>query len=383
MVKMASIPKVTDVVIVGGGPAGLAAAVALRQRGIDCLVIEALAPVIDKACGEGLMPDSLAALEELGICISEQDGHPFRGIRFVNTTHQVDAYFPQGAGIGVQRVRLHQRIIQRAQEAGVQVLWGSKAKLLDRQTIDVDESKVSFRWLIGADGQASRVRKWAGLHQARKEALRFGFRRHYQCAPWSEYVEVHWGPCGQMYVTPVAADSLCIVFITRHPKAAREDILASFPVLAEKLKGVSVVSQQRSAVSATRRLRRVADNSIALIGDASGSADAITGEGLAVCFRQAIALARAIEQGDLSIYRKAHAKIGKLPHIMGALMLTLDRWPGFERRAMQTLSSNPFLFDRLLSVHVGKKSLYRFAVQSGPLLGWRLLQANAWIERFR
>jgi len=52
----------TDVLVVGGGPAGLSAAIALRQKGIDCVVVEALSPAIDKACGEGLMPDTLATL---------------------------------------------------------------------------------------------------------------------------------------------------------------------------------------------------------------------------------------------------------------------------------------------------------------------------------
>jgi flavin-dependent dehydrogenase len=368
--------KSTDVVIIGGGPAGLAAAIALRQKGIDCLVIEALTPPIDKGCGEGLMPDALAALRELGIQITEDDGHPFRGIRFVNAAHQVNAYFPNGTGIGVRRTRLFQRLIERAYEVGVQIIWSSRAQLLDRQTITINDVKVSFRWLIGADGQSSSIRKWAGLNDVRTEMLRFGFRRHYNVAPWSEYVEVHWGPTGQIYVTPVASDSLCVVFITRHPKIARENFLDSFPAIARKLENAAVMSQQRGGISATRKLRRVADHSVALIGDASGSADAITGEGLAVSFRQAIALANAIEKGDLKSYRKAHKEIGKLPHTMGKLMLAMDRRPGMERCAMQALSSNPAFFNQLLSVHVGSKDLLRFALQEGPLLGWSLLQAS-------
>ena len=48
-----------DALIAGGGPAGLAAAIALRQKGLDVLVADALWPPIDKACGEGLMPDAL------------------------------------------------------------------------------------------------------------------------------------------------------------------------------------------------------------------------------------------------------------------------------------------------------------------------------------
>src|ERR1035437_5187688 len=82
----------TEALIVGGGPAGLAAAIALRQRGIDCTVVEARMPGIDKACGEGLMPDSREALAQLGVTLTESDGQVFRGIRFENSVHRVDAY---------------------------------------------------------------------------------------------------------------------------------------------------------------------------------------------------------------------------------------------------------------------------------------------------
>ena len=57
----------TDVFVIGGGPAGLAAAIAARQRGFRVIVADGMRPPIDKACGEGLMPDGLAALERLGI----------------------------------------------------------------------------------------------------------------------------------------------------------------------------------------------------------------------------------------------------------------------------------------------------------------------------
>ncbi|MPW65779.1 hypothetical protein CPI28_04250, partial [Moraxella catarrhalis] len=97
-----------EVVIIGGGPAGLAAAIALREKGIECMVGEALEPPIDKGCGEGLMPDAIQSLKTLGVEISEEDGYPFRGIRFANSAHRVHGYFPNGIGMGVRRTRLHQ-----------------------------------------------------------------------------------------------------------------------------------------------------------------------------------------------------------------------------------------------------------------------------------
>ena len=57
----------TDVLIAGGGPAGLASAINARQQGLSVIVAEPRDNPIDKACGEGLMPGGLAALAALGV----------------------------------------------------------------------------------------------------------------------------------------------------------------------------------------------------------------------------------------------------------------------------------------------------------------------------
>lgn len=86
----------TDVLVIGGGPAGLAAAIALRQRGVDVTVVEARPASIDKACGEGLMPEALTALERLGILLDARDGVPFRGIHLKMSKHVSRRCFHRG-----------------------------------------------------------------------------------------------------------------------------------------------------------------------------------------------------------------------------------------------------------------------------------------------
>jgi 2-polyprenyl-6-methoxyphenol hydroxylase-like FAD-dependent oxidoreductase len=379
-----ALPATTEVLIVGGGPAGLAASIALRQRGIDCAVVEARPAPIDKACGEGLMPDSRASLAQLGVTLSDADGHPFHGIRFEDPLHRVDAHFPSGTGLGVRRPHLHALLTSRAAEAGAHLLFNSRLQLPatppdpdSLSTAHINGQPIRFRWLIGADGQASSVRKWAGLDRTRQRSLRYGFRNHYRVAPWSDFVEVHWARAGQLYITPVAPDCVCVVFITRDPRCDRTNILDQFPEVARRLQGVEVVSQQRGAVSANCKLHRVATSSVALLGDASGSADAITGEGLAICFRQALALAASIHSGSLEPYRRAHRRIGRMPHAMGALMLTLDRWPALEVRVLRVFANAPVFFRELLHAHMGEMSLASVVVRRGPRFGWDLLTKGA------
>jgi flavin-dependent dehydrogenase len=238
-----------------------------------------------------------------------------------------------------------------------------------------------FRWLIGADGQSSTVRRLAGLDRARIRSLRFGFRTHYRVAPWSRFVEVHWARNGQLYITPVAQDCVCVVYITRDPHRisanARAHILADFPEVAARLAGAEVASTQRGAITASCKLRNVATDFVALLGDASGSADAITGEGLAISFRQALALADSIHSGSLESYRRAHRRIGKLPLAMGELMLTLDRWPGLQVRAFRAFAATPIFFEDLLHAHMGEKDLVSVLLRRAPRFGWSFLTKGA------
>ena len=388
---MAALPVVppteTEALIVGGGPAGLAAAIALRLRGIECTVVEARPPGIDKACGEGLMPDSQAVLASLGVMLSDTDGHPLGGIRFANTSHTVEAGFPAGRGLGVRRPHLHRLLAARAEALGAHLLWESHVRLAtsapcgdDGHVANINDRPIRYRWLIGADGQASTVRRWAGLDRARKRSLRYGFRTHYRVDAASfDMVEIHWGRGGQLYLTPVAPDCVCVVYLSRDSHIGKRDVLAEFPEIARRLagsNGLEVVSQQRGAVSATCRLYRVATDNVALVGDASGSADSITGEGLAVSFRQALALADAIAAGSLAGYERAHREIARLPHSMGALMLTLDSWPRFEAHAMRALAESPNLFRGLLDAHVGARSLTGVLLRRGPRLLWKLLAGS-------
>jgi hypothetical protein len=97
----------TDVVVVGGGSAGLAAALAARLQGLQVVVLEAARPSIDKVCGEGLMPEALAALRRLGVHLTPEHGTPFVGIRFVDGVRSVDDRFPSGIGMEIRRPLLH------------------------------------------------------------------------------------------------------------------------------------------------------------------------------------------------------------------------------------------------------------------------------------
>src|SRR5580658_1172519 len=101
-----------DVFVVGGGPAGLAAAIAASRQGMRVVLADGDRPPIDKPCGEGLMPDSRLLATRLGVEIPESMGYEFRGIRFHGAERSVEGNFSAGCGIGVRRTDLHRALVQ-------------------------------------------------------------------------------------------------------------------------------------------------------------------------------------------------------------------------------------------------------------------------------
>jgi flavin-dependent dehydrogenase len=322
----------------------LAAAIAARRKGMNVTLADGARPPIDKPCGEGLMPDGLAALRSLGVTLDETDAQPFRGIRFVDRGVSFESNFPEGHALGVRRTVLHAKLVEAAAAAGVHMLWGTPVSMADQA--------IRARWIVGADGFHSRVRRWARLGVAAPARPRFGFRIHYRAAPWSDCMELHWGAGCQIYVTPIGPREVCAALISRDPHLRLDAALGQFPELAARLAGAPHANTERGAITANCTLPRVYRGNVALIGDASGSVDAITGEGLCLSFHQAIALADSLASGDLAGYQAAHRRLARRPTLMSKLMLSMGRRTWLRTPAFRAMAFEPRIFQALLSFHL-------------------------------
>ncbi len=356
----------SHVCVIGGGPAGLASAIAVTQAGLRVTVVDRATPPIDKACGEGLMPDSVAVLAQLGIAVPFDVGARFHGIQFSDSHSSVAATFPSGGGVGLRRLALHSLLLQRAEDLGVQCHWGARDVQVDGSRVTVDGRLISSDFVIGADGHNSAVRRVFGWDAATRVRRRYAFRRHYRIEPWSRYVELHWARGCQMYITPVGPDEVCVIAMSRNPQLRLESALTLFPALKSRLTDAPHSTRETGGLSISRQFKRVCGPGAALVGDASGSVDAITGEGLCLSFKQALALAGCLRSGSLDEYESEHRRLSRRPHAMGMLMLTLDSHVAFQRRALAGLASCPKIFSSLLSVHVGDGSIL-------DLLSWQLV----------
>lgn len=362
----------TDLLVVGGGPAGLATAIRARLAGLTATVIDRSRPPIDKACGEGLMPDAVARLREIGV---ELRGFPFRGIRYVDGDLVAEGHFPGSGGLGVRRTELHAALVRRAEEVGVDLRWGLTAEGLAAEGVQTNQGILAAHWIVGADGLRSQVRHWAGLEGKLSPLRRFGIRRHFGVAPWSDCVEVHWGPECEAYVTPVSGDEVGIAMLWSGHKAGFDRLLESFPALKRKVEGAPVASRDRGTGPLQQQVRAVTKDRVALVGDAAGYLDAITGEGLAVTLHESAALVEALVAVDLSRYAAAHRRINRLPNFMTSTVLALERRPRLRRRVLRALAAEPALFARLLGIHARTLPPRDLGFEGAFRLAWRMIAA--------
>jgi flavin-dependent dehydrogenase len=372
----------SDVAIIGAGPAGLACAIASARHGLHVEVVDAMKPPIDKACGEGLMPNSLEALAAIGFpdldrILGEIENHPLRGIRFIGDPASpnpvtTEAAFPSSPGRGIRRTVLHQILLDRAASLGVRFHWENSvqsiAPIPEGTLVHSNRQTLHTRYLIGADGPCSRVATWAGLTEASVQSRRIGLRQHYTVAPWTDFVEVYWSNHGQAYVTPNSSNEVCVAFIANKKFPSSEAALSHFPALRHHLALSQPNGPARGSITLGRKLRRVTKGNIALIGDASGSVDAVTGEGMALCFRQAAALSDALLTNNLGLYQQAHRRIQRLPTMMSRSLLLIDRSPRLRDTVLRAFQRTPWLFERLLQVHISQSSLQSFTSERLPVL---------------
>ena len=352
-----------DVLVVGGGPVGLAAAVHCTLAGLSVTIAEPRAAPVDKACGEGVMPAAVRRLAALGV---RPDGHPLRGIRYLDAAHQADAPFRRGDGLGVRRTVLHAALAARAAALGIPVI-PARVTTFERHEGHVAAAGVEARYLVAADGLHSTVRRLLDRgtpgqpgRGSRSPLPRYGLRRHYRVAPWTDLVEVHWAPRAEAYVTPVSDDVVGIGLLFDRPHHAGPHVdepagddftarLSGFPALRDRLGGAAPASELRGAGPMRQHVRRRVHGRVLLVGDASGYVDALTGEGIGVGLAQAEALARCLAAGRPADYERAWRRASGPAWRFTAGLLWSRNQPFLGPRIVPAAQRFPWLFAALVN----------------------------------
>ncbi|MGA8845940.1 MAG: NAD(P)/FAD-dependent oxidoreductase [Nocardioides sp.] len=335
-----------DLLVVGGGPAGLATALHAHRAGLEVRIWESRAGTVDKACGEGLMPGAVAALAELGV---HPMGHPLLGIHYLGSGREARADFRAGPGLGVRRTTLHDALAEAVAATGIVVEHRRATELLQHEhEVVVDDLRA--RYVVAADGLHSPLRRQLGLDvrplgsQRQHGRARHGLRRHFALAPWSSHVEVHWGRHAEAYVTPVADDLVGVAVLSART-ATYDEHLADFPALRARLEGTEAVDSVRGAGPLRQGARRRSAGRVLLVGDAAGYVDALTGEGVALALAQAGAAVEAVVRGDPEHYERAWVSLTRRYRWLTAGLLLATRPAPLRRALVPAARLLPPVFD--------------------------------------
>ncbi len=371
-----------DVLVVGGGPAGMAAGISFGRSGLRTVVCERGALPADKPCGEGVMPAGLPCLERLGVSAYLDPDHarPFSGVHYLSTSGPgASARFAEGPGQGIRRTELSRAFCERARKIHTLEVRSRTPVTLGTRGPNGTEAwlggrKVRARLIVGADGLRSEVRRWAGLEGVSTRRRRFAVQQHFRCQPWSEYVEVHWAGSAEAYVTPCGREEVGVAVLwaaeekkTGGGQRLMESMLSRFPRLSASLQGAEPVAGARAIGPMHQVARSPISDGVGLVGDASGYLDAITGEGISLALAQVQALYDSMGPWMLSHdglptarelrgYSRRISGMVRQHQRITRLVLFLSRNPRLAERAIEGLGRQPELFRWLLSANMGAVS---------------------------
>lgn len=328
-----------DIVVAGGGPAGLMTALQAARSGLHAVVVEPRPAPIDKACGEGLMPGAVRALERVGVGPA---GWPFRGIRYTDGERSAVADFRRGTGLGVRRTDLQRELHRAAREAGVEIVDGRVTEV-GQDERSVTAAGLRARYLVAADGLHSDVRRRLGLGGPPGAATaRWGIRAHFACAPWTDRVEVHWAEASEAYVTPIGPACVGVAVLGRG-RMPFADRLAAFPSLVERLPNAPI-DRVRGAGPFRQRVSNRRLGRVLLVGDAAGYVDALTGEGLAIAFACAEALVGRVATGSVEQYERDYRVLTRRYRLITAALLSAATHGPLRRHIVPIAAGAPWLF---------------------------------------
>ncbi len=295
-----------DVVIVGGGPAGSAAAIELSRSGRSVVLLDKATFPRDKCCGDGLTTLALRELEQLGFDPGEvDDWFDVNGAVLRSPSgRQITVPLPdEGRYAAVApRLQLDDALLRLARDAGADVHDGRGFRALDTNCnsvdgvvrVEADELTIDTRYVIAADGMWSPVRKATGANDPGYLGEWHGFRQYASNVTGSAARELHvWFEPdlvpGYAWSFPLPGNRANIGFgVLRDGSRSGKEIKAIWPDLlqrphiVEALGAGFTMDDRHTAWPIPARIDSLplTAGRVLFVGDAAAATDVMTGEGI-------------------------------------------------------------------------------------------------------
>ncbi|MBI3126889.1 MAG: NAD(P)/FAD-dependent oxidoreductase [Candidatus Tectomicrobia bacterium] len=316
-----------DIAIVGGGPAGSAAAAALARRGWNVLLLEKSPAPAPKICGEFVCPRALEIIEEIG-ALSEIEAEPHRQVAgmLLSTPRglHIETSFPAygGAlsvrrlGLSMPRNRFDGILLENARRQGADIRLGTRLSGIRMErggavlTLAASHGRTAFqaraRLVIGADGRASSVSRLMGLSLPPRGRVRavahtyfegvrgMGERGEMHILPGGAYCALDQTPAGLCNVSYV--DDLEALRPWRREEALLREAFGRNPLLRERFSSAKRARPIRVLAPLQVRSKRPVADRVMLVGDAAGFYDPFTGEGIYAALRTAMMAAEVADE---------------------------------------------------------------------------------------
>jgi len=337
------------VLVVGGGIAGFGAALFLRRLGHAVTVVERQRGLIDKVCGEGMLPFGVALLRELGL---EQAvaaaGRPFEGVAYACGRYRAEGSFREGCyGIGIGRADLDRVLRTAARQQGV---------VLEEGVRIVPGASHGYERVVAADGILSPWGAHYGFRKRQSKRLGVRFRLAVE-AP--ARVTVHFLKGMEIYLTPTAAQTLSVAFLLDPQRlglkggALRNACIARFREHFPEYDGLEVTEIASRGPIASGPLTQ--PPALHLVGDAAMAFDPISGAGMSFALLCGKLAARHID--DPAAYWAALARHRRAIGAFTNLVLALRGGGIVSQLMVRQLARAPASFNRILALHNGESGL--------------------------
>jgi geranylgeranyl reductase family protein len=321
----------TDVLVVGAGPGGSAAAYHLARHGIDVTLVDRAAFPREKVCGDGITPRGVAAMIRMGVDTTDPGFERVLGLRVHSRAATIDLPWPElrsWPDYGLVRTRhdFDAVLVARAQKAGARLVertdalepvvrdgWVTGALLRSAEDAEEEPTEIRARFVIAADGASSRFAKPAGVRRDDSQPLGIAARRYYRVAhqpgPWLEsWLDLWEGDLllpgyGWLFPLPDGTINLgagLLNTFTNFKDVSAQRLFDAFASMLPEEWGISEETAIGRVLSGPLPMGfnriPVAVPGLLLVGDAVGAVNPFNGEGIAYAMETAEMAAEVVHE---------------------------------------------------------------------------------------